>query len=60
MKKVLIYFGDNYKLGYFGGSFLNILRLFLRPRYRMGMFLGITKFLFFWGGGGGGGVGGYA
>ena len=54
MKKLLIYFGGNYKLDYFGGHFYTF-RAFLRPRYRMGMFLGdhkISRVFFFLGGGG--------
>ena len=58
MKKLLIYFGGNYKLGYFGVISIHF-RAFLRPRHILGMFLGDHKFqgfffffFFFWGGGG--------
>ena len=46
MKKLLISFWGNYKLGYLGVISIHF-RAFLRPRYRMGMFLGITKFQVF-------------
>ena len=54
-EEIVDIFWGQLQIGLFLGSFLYILRLSLRPRYRMGMFLGITKFqgFFFLGGGGG-------
>ena len=58
MKKLLVYFGSNYKLGYFGGSFQYILGLFKTKVQNGNVFGGSQNFkfffcfFFFWGGGG--------
>ena len=56
-KEIVDIFWGHLQIWLFWGSFLYIVGLFLRPRYRMGMFLGDHKisrfFFFFWGGGGG-------
>ena len=53
-EEIVDIFWGQLQIGLFGGSFLYILGLFLRPRYTMGMFLGdhkISRFLFRGGGG---------
>ena len=53
MKKLWIFLGDHYIIGLIcwggGGVFLYILGLFLKARYRMGIFFAVTTFqIFIW------------
>ena len=59
MKKLLIYFGDNYKLGYFGGHFYTFEGFFKAKVHNGNVFGGSQNFkvFFFFLGGGGGGAG---
>ena len=52
-EEIVNIFWGQLQIGLFGGSFLYILGLFLRPRYIMGMFLGDHKISRFLLGGGG-------
>ena len=60
MKKLLIYFGGNYKLGYFGGHFYTF-KGFFKTKVQNGNVFGGSQnfkvFFFFGGGGGEGGAG---
>ena len=50
MKKLLISFGGNYKLGYFGYYFYTFLGFFKTKVQNGNVFWGITKFQLFFGG----------
>ena len=59
MKKLLIHFGGNYELGYFGGHFYTFY-VFFKTKVQNGNVFGGSQnfkfffffFFFFWGGGG--------